>query len=200
MALAIAADYCNVVSEGSIFNCPQDPACADNGASAAQPYIAQALALFNSFPASVWAQEATEASSGQPAPSGPCPAGMFVQVGPGGVSCYGSTADQDLAVPVAGSAAQAAAAAANPTPAPVGPAPIVAPAGSSASTPATATPSNPLAIFAPVVAPASSQVQSQPSASDFSFLTNNVSMMGFDVPVWGLIAAGLGLFLIVRPK
>ena len=65
MAIAIAAQYCSVNNDGKIFGCPPDPACSDGGVAAAQPYVAKALAFFQNLPASVWATEATNLSTGQ---------------------------------------------------------------------------------------------------------------------------------------
>ena len=63
MALLIAQNYCNVVADGAQFGCPPDSACNDIPTSAA-PYVARALAFFQSFPASVWTQEAANLKSG----------------------------------------------------------------------------------------------------------------------------------------
>ena len=199
MAALIAQQYCTVATSDEAFGCAADPACANPAASAA-PYIAQALKFFQGFPASVWNTEAANAASGNyygTQPAGPCPPGQFVQVGPGGVSCYGSTANQDLQnAPVN---IQTGVPLSSTPPVPVTPPVVVTktppPAASSSSSSSSSPTSGSSSSPAPVVNnyystanPAPAPAAAAAAPLDLSFLTD--SAIG-GIPNWILIGGGL---------
>ncbi len=198
MAVLIAEQYCSVVSDGQAFGCPADPKCSDPAASAA-PYVAQALKFFQSFPPSVWSAEAANAASGNyygTQPAGPCPPGQFVQVGPGGVSCYGSMANQDITnAPV--NISTGAPLSNTPPPAPAPPVSVTPPVILTKTPPASSS-SNSSPQPAPVVnnyyssGPSGSSSSPQSAPLDLSFLTN--SAFG-GIPNWIL---GGGVLLALR--
>lgn len=93
MAETIAQNFCSLAAEvAGQFDCTVDPACA-NPAAAAAPYAAQALSLFQSFPASVWSTESENAASGNYYGAIGTEQGPGVQTGcePGGNGVYLAT-------------------------------------------------------------------------------------------------------------
>lgn len=194
-----AAAFCAEETDGSfVAGYVADPACSDNGKAAADAIYAQVLSFYEGLPASVWQDEAANAASGNyygTAPAGPCPAGMFVQVGPNGLTCYGNTAQDAGSVgppiniqtetpiaattPVVSTPVQQAppTQVATPTTA----LPLIAPAASSSSTTAAG-------------APASSSSSSTSGTDDFAFLTQSLIA---GIPNWALIAGGLAAVLLL---
>lgn len=184
MVYTYAQSICQEATAAQVLAGSLDPNCADGGQAVAAALYPQVLALFNSFPASVWATEAANAASGSyygPVPNS-CPNGGFLTVGPNGPSCAGSTANQDIQNAPVSIVASAPAAAV------VSPVPASAPASVPASSISTTAPS-------PAAAGAASSSSSTSSTSDtWGFLTET-SIDG--IPNWMLIAAGVGLVFLL---
>ena len=185
----VASGFCQLEADQSTFaGYVPDPGCSDGGQAAAAAVYPAVLALFNSFPASVWTTEAANAASGMyygQIPAGPCPPGQFVQVGPNGTTCYGSTANQDITnTPINITTGQ-------PLPSP---APVTSPVITAA---APVIVSAPVPITSSSVAPSGSGSSTTISAvapDPFAFLTQSL----FDgIPNWALLAGGLAVVMLL---
>jgi hypothetical protein len=222
-AAAIASNYCSIdANNAALFGCPADPACVDPEA-AIQPFIVQAQAIFNGFPANVWQAEAAAATSGQYYNEVPtCPPGTSPSSSGGVVTCWSLTtgaAEQPSYAPAvtpSGAPLQGS---------PQGPSLTIKPGNAASTTPAGAasysappipstssiaannaatvgtTPSvgtpgatTPITAVGPAPSPAAPSPATNSSTSPFAFLTED-SIAG--IPNWVLIAGGLGLLMLL---
>jgi hypothetical protein len=190
MAVTIAQQFCDLASSvaGQFPGCSVDPACSDP-ASAAAPYAAQALSLFNSFPASVWSTEVANAASGDyygaiGTEQGPAP---NVGCGPGQNGLYLATVNGSVVSIPCGTAA---------------------PVSTSANAPASSTPATVTSPGTATTTPAgtassSSSSSSSGGSSTGSTLTDSLGWFtesSFDgIPNWALLAAGIAALVFVVP-
>jgi hypothetical protein len=189
-ALAIAASWCQEANNQSWMGCPTDPNCGDGGVAAAAPYVAQALAIFSGFPASVWTAEAANAASGNyygPQPAGPCPAGTFTTVANGVVTCSApSTAPSqytgDSGPKVNILTGQPIASTITPASAPVNPTPASTAPAAGTSTPAAGS--------------SNSSTSSSTSATTDPFAWLTQTSIG-TLPNWMLLAGGLAALMVL---
>jgi hypothetical protein len=211
---AIAADYCNIAAEDAAeFNCPVDPDCTTNLTAVVNAAIAQAQAIFEQYPSSVWQAEASAASSGQYYNEVPtCPPNTSPSQSGGVVTCYSLTtgaAEQPSYAPApvlnsptgpslniqAGVPSSTSPAAASSYAAPSIPAPASIAQNNAATVGTTlsaGTPGATAPITATVAPATAAAATSGTTSSPFAFLTE--SAIG-GIPNWALIAGGLALVL-----
>jgi hypothetical protein len=163
----LAQEFCGQQGFTTVFGGTPPADCSDNGQAAAAAAYPQWLAYYQSLPGSVWTTGTVSAQVANP------------------LAFIGQPGPTPLPSPsVSSNVPAAAGGGTSPTP------PIQTPAS---STPAAIAPTvSPAIPVAPTAQPA------MPAASSASnWFSSDVSIGGFNVPVWGLIAAGIGILFII---
>lgn len=211
MANVIAEKFCALAaSVAGEFACNVDPACSNPDAAAA-PYAAQALSLFQGFPASVWTTEAANAASGNYYGSigteqGPAP---NVGCGPGQNGVYLATVNGAVVtIPCGTPMPSGAAAATAPAFVPQSPIQYGPPVSASTGAPLSSAPAPTATYSTPINSPSGSPAGSSggstsSSTSSGGTLTDSLgwftqSIIG-GIPNWALVAAGVAALVFVIP-
>lgn len=166
-----AFEFCGQQADTVVFGGTPPADCSDNGQAAAAAAYPAALAYYSALPSSVWTTGTVSAQVANPQ--------VFLQPVATGTFQTNDPAGGPPVVPLGIVSSSQTEGGITPTWQQPAPAPTPAPTPAPVPTPAQTTPVSTLQLP--------------------SFLSNDISVFGFDVPVWGLAAAAFAVVLLM-PK